>query len=329
MISIIMPVKNAMPYLTECLQSIINQTFQNWELIAINDNSNDDSSHTLIKFSQFDKRINVFENDGNGIISALKTGYKHSNGKYITRMDADDLMPTYKLEKMYSTLIKFPKTTLVTGYVKYFSENGIGPGFDRYEKWLNKLVDNNLHHKEIYKECVIPSPCWLTTREAFEIAGGFDSNIYPEDYDLTFRFHLSGIKFVGIKDTLHLWRDHQKRTSRTHEHYAVNSFLHLKISYFLKLNYNSDKKLVVWGAGKKGKVIARLLIENDIQFEWVCNNPNKIGISLLGKTWRDSKNWFKKSENYQCICIVSKPQDQELIKKQITLHTNIESFWFC
>lgn len=328
-ISVIMPVKNAMPYLEECLDSILNQNYTHWELIAVNDHSTDESSRILVKYAEKDHRISVFQNKGNGIIDALQTAYKNAKGDYITRMDADDLMPVNKLETMLNELQKYDKWTLVTGYVSYFSDQGVKEGFKKYEQWLNSLIDKNLHHQEIYKECVIPSPCWLTTREAFEKAGGFNHNIYPEDYDLTFRFHLNNIKIKGIPELLHLWRDHSQRTSRTHVNYAVNSFLELKIHYFLQLNYQPNKKLTIWGAGRKGKKIAEILQKKEIHFDWICNNPNKIGVTYQGTIWQSCENYFNTQTAYQVIGIVARPSDQELINHQLTQQKNVEMFWFC
>lgn len=324
-----MPVKDALPYLVECLDSILNQTYQNWELLAINDDSEDKSLEILKEYSLLDSRIKVLQNKGSGIIEALQTAYSDSSGEYITRMDADDIMPSNKLQLMHNQLLLDDENVLVTGYVEYFAEDGVGPGFKRYQDWLNNLVDNKSHHLEMYKECVIPSPCWMTTRSTLDKVGAFSNNVYPEDYDLVFRFYDHGVNFLPIPELLHLWRDHSKRTSRTHKNYTVNTFLKLKTDYFLKLDYDSGKELVVWGAGKKGKELARLLVKKDISFEWVCNNPNKIGVTLYGKTWKDSDSWFDKNKQYQSICVVSKPEDQMGIKNKINTHGNIEEYWFC
>lgn len=324
-----MPVKNAIPYLEECLESIIKQTYQNWELLAVNDNSTDESNALLKKYAIIDSRIKVFQNTYSGIITALQTSYSHSKGNYITRMDADDIMPINKLETLYSALKNESELCLATGYVEYFSASGIKDGFKRYQDWLNSLIDQKRHYKEIYKECVIPSPCWMTSRKAFDKIGAFDNNVYPEDYDLTFRFYLNNINIITIPKLLHLWRDHPVRTSRTHIHYKVNSFLNLKVNYFLKLNYNSEKQLVIWGAGKKGKGIAQILNQQNIPFDWICNNSNKIGVTFQGSLWQDCDNYFKKNKEYQIIGSVSKPTDQEIIKNKIKTNEFAEDFWFC
>ena len=236
MVSIIMPAKNAALFLKSCLDSIIGQSFQDWELLVVDDHSKDNSYNILQQYSQEDSRIKCLQNKGFGIIAALQTGYLESIGEYITRMDADDIMVVDKLKLMMASLKKATKPTVVAGKVKYISDGVLGEGFLKYQDWLNLQIDQNNQYKEIYKECVIPSPCWMTTRVNFELCGGFDSSIYPEDYDLCFRFYQNRLAIMGVDEVLHLWRDHADRASRTDKHYAENSFLSLKFKYFLLLD---------------------------------------------------------------------------------------------
>ena len=98
MISIIIPYKNAMPFFEDCLNSIIDQTYSNFELILVNDHSNDNSENIAKKYQLTDKRIKSIKSNGNGIIAALISGAKIIKGDYITRMDADDIMKNDKLE---------------------------------------------------------------------------------------------------------------------------------------------------------------------------------------------------------------------------------------
>ena len=76
LVSIIMPFKNTWTFLTECLHSIRNQEYTEWELLAVDDHSTDGSYKLLIHFAEMDTRIRVFKNKGKGIIPALRTGYK-------------------------------------------------------------------------------------------------------------------------------------------------------------------------------------------------------------------------------------------------------------
>ena len=112
-----MPVRNACPYLEDCLKSIIDQSYTNWELIAVNDHSNDQSPDVLYKYSLLDHRIQYKENPGKGIIDALTFGYTLSSGHFITRMDADDLMSIDKLAELKSILVNSGLGHLSTGKV--------------------------------------------------------------------------------------------------------------------------------------------------------------------------------------------------------------------
>lgn len=283
MVSIILPFKNTAQFLSECLDSIRGQSYQNWEILAVNDHSSDDSFEMANAYAKKDKRIRVFQNGGSGIIPALQTGYSHANGHFITRMDSDDLMKPNRLDLMVKSLEQYGIGHIAVGQVKYFSHRGISNGYQRYEQWLNELTAKGDNFDEIYKECVIPSPCWMVHRMDFEKCGGFGHHRYPEDYDLTFRFYEVGLKIIPCTDILHLWRDYDERTSRTHEHYAQNYFLDLKIHYFLKLDRDKTRPLVVWGAGFKGKTIAKALLEKEVEFTWLCDNPNKITKKIYGK----------------------------------------------
>ena len=328
MISIVMPVKNAAKYLDSSIESIIDQNHKNWELIAVDDHSTDSSFEILQKFSKKDSRIHVLPNQGSGIIQALRTAYAASKGEYIHRMDADDLMPEYKLRQLLHLLNKNGNGTVATGKVQYFAEGGVNDGYRKYESWLNSLCENNTHWSEIYKECVIASPCWMLHRTDFDKCGGFFSNLYPEDYDLVFRFYSEKFKVVSSDMVLHLWRDHAERTSRNHKHYAAQSFYHLKLKYFLELEYDPQKKLVIWGAGQKGKRMAKMLKEKNIPFRWTSNNPNKHGKNIYNKILFDLEESLE--GEVQVIITVAQRNAKSQIRKflnQKSLQEN-RDFWF-
>lgn len=319
-----MPVKNAEPFLEDCVKSILDQTESNWELIAVDDSSTDSSLETLQRFAKADDRIHVYQNNGSGIIAALRLAFGQSKGGFITRMDADDKMVPIKLATLKRNLKKFEKHHMATGQVHYFSEHELGDGYKRYEAWLNRLTSAGTNFQDIYKECVIPSPCWMVYRNDLIKCDGFNPDTYPEDYDLCFRFYRENLKVIPCNETLHLWRDHDDRSSRNDENYADNRFLELKVNWFLELDHIADRPLVLWGAGRKGKTIAKLLNEKRVQFLWVCNNPKKIGKHIHGIKMK-SVSELKNMESAQFIVAVASPIEQTEI--QNTLES--EAFWFC
>ncbi len=331
LVSILIPFKDTAHFLPECLDSILNQEYTHWEVLSINDHSTDGSREVVNGFAQKDPRVKVLENEGKGIIEALQTAYAKSNGTLITRMDSDDVMSPNKLQVFVQSLLKRGKGHLAVGQVRYFSDRGISNGYERYEQWLNGLTLNGSNYSEIYKECVIPSPCWMVHREDLDACGAFQPNRYPEDYDLTFRFYEKGLRCIPCNQVLHYWRDYDTRTSRTSEHYAQNYFLEIKLHYFLELEYDTSRPLAVWGAGNKGKEIAKGILKRNIEFYWLCDNPNKIGKSIYGKKMLHYTT-LQRLKNSQSIVTVANEEAQKMIRDYflgLGQKSGVDYFFFC
>jgi glycosyltransferase involved in cell wall biosynthesis len=316
LISIIMPVRDAQRYLAECIDSIIGQSESNWELIAVNDHSIDNSPTILREYSKKDYRIIIADSDGKGIIPALRKGYSLSSGQFITRMDGDDLMKPHKLETLRKDLKNHGPGNLAIGLVEYFSEHELRGGYKKYEQWLNNLSRSGNNFEEVYKECVIPSPCWMAYRVDFESIGAFNANRYPEDYDLCFRFYGQKIKVIPSSEVLHAWRDYPERTSRNDPNYADNRFIPLKLEYFLELDRNRSHPLIIWGAGRKGKDIVSFLQNSEESFHWICNNPEKIGKHIFD-ILLESTSLINHLDSAQIIIAVANESEQTGILKQI------------
>ncbi len=330
MVSILMPVYNTATYLRECLDSILYQSFTDWELIAVNDFSTDESWSILQLYQSKDSRIKAFRNTEKGIIPALRFAFQQSKGDFITRMDADDRMAQHKLKILHQLLNTSGRGFVATGLVEYFSSQTLGAGYINYANWLNELTLRQANFQDIYKECVIPSPCWMLHKSDLIRCGAFTSNVYPEDYDLCFRMYEQKLKVISENIILHYWRDYPNRTSRTNEHYSDNRFLALKMHYFLKLDYQPEKTLYLWGAGKKGKWVAKSLINSGINFTWVCNSDSKIGHNIYGVMLRSFEE-IDNNHNIQLIIAVAAPDDKRMIlkilsEKRIALNY---FFFFC
>jgi len=330
-ISILMPVFNAGPFLQECLESIGRQRESKWELLAVDDFSTDDSLEILEAFAEKDSRIKVFQNVEKGIIPALRLAFEKSSGEFITRMDADDRMMPTKLLQLKSLLLQFGGGHVSTGLVQYFSETGLGEGYRRYENWLNELTKTARNFEEIYKECVIPSPCWMVWRKDLFRCGAFEPDTCPEDYDLCFRFYKNRLRVLGSDEILHLWRDHPGRTSRTDDRYSNNQYFDLKLPFFLDEEYDPSRPLVLWGAGRKGKRLAKMLHDQQLPFYWLCNNPAKWGIELFGTNIQNYE-LLPQLQNPQLIIAVAAPQDQKEILEYLHQHglkPGAHYFLFC
>ena len=305
MVSIIVPYKNPLPYFEDCLKSILNQSYKKLQIILVNDHSTDNSEKLALKFSKEDSRLELVNNIGKGIIDALNTGNEIARGKYITRMDADDIMTENKIEILRSLLEKKKTNYIAVGGVKYFaSKKSMGNGYLKYANWLNELTSEERNFKEIYKECTIPSCCWMMNRSDFENIKGFKKLKYPEDYDFLFRVYYNQIKLTTTKEIIHLWRDHPMRTSRHSKDYEFKNFIPLKVKYLVENELKTKEELVLWGCGKKGKLLAKKLIENNSSFTWISNNQKKIGLEIYQKKIQSIK-LLKLEKKKLIICSIS------------------------
>ncbi len=322
-----MTCRNAAPFLHETLQAIKSQSYRHWELMITNNQSTDNSLSIIEKYAADDNRIKVFTNPGLAeIIPGLQYAFSKSKGQLITRMDADDIMPDNKLMYMANTLMTHGPGHLSSGCIKHFSADKLGEGFKNYDQWLNELMINGHNYREIYRECVVPSSCWMVYRQDFIKCGGFGRLVYPEDYDLCFRFYALGLKIIGSKEILHFWRDHPARISRTDRRYADQLYYDLKLYYFQKLDWQKDHQVVLWGAGKKGKKLGAKLVALNIPFRWVCNNANKIGHNIYGINL-EATSAVREVKTAQVLIAVSAKEKSSI--SEFLQNMKINYYWFC
>ncbi len=132
-ISIVVPVYQAEKYISECIDSVINQSFSNWEMILVDDCGGDKSMDIVKDYAQKERRIRFIESDNNeGPMVARETGYKISKGEYVTFLDSDDTLPHNALEILLNKALE-SGADIVSGNIEYFYSDGTR------KKWNNKL----------------------------------------------------------------------------------------------------------------------------------------------------------------------------------------------
>ncbi|HSA05956.1 MAG TPA: glycosyltransferase [Candidatus Gastranaerophilales bacterium] len=187
MISIIIPAYNAENYIKNAINSVLNQTYQNFEIIIINDGSTDNTENVIKQFD--DTRIKYFYQENQGVSSARNKGIELSQGEYIAFLDADDLWLPEKLQLQLDFLKKNPEISLVYSNLELIEEStGI--------KFI-KTYDNFKNQKTLIKTLVLtpfnsPIPCSiLLKKDVLLKAGLFDSNLsFGEDLELCIRIAL-------------------------------------------------------------------------------------------------------------------------------------------
>ena len=150
-VSIIIPVYNIEKYLSICLDSVINQSYKNIEIILIDDGSTDNSGKICDDYSKLDKRIIAYHQDNSGVSFARNNGIKKATGEYITFIDSDDLIHPDYVKKLVSNL---DNDTLSIGLIEKFQDNVV---FSSNNDERLELDKNNLI--ELCKMSLFNTPC--------------------------------------------------------------------------------------------------------------------------------------------------------------------------
>ena len=293
-VSILMPVFNAAETLRECIDSILAQSLQAFEIIAVDDFSTDDS--VVILDSYDDPRIRVIENTEKGIVPALNKGLSHSRCEYVARMDADDVMYPQRLEKQLDAMIADPAITLCATQARKFPEDIIKSGYVEYMRWQNACLSMQDIANQIYIESPFVHPSVMFRKSRIEALGGYINGEFPEDYELWLRLFHAGEPMMKLDEVLIDWRESEGRLSRNSSRYAEAAFEQLRAEYLARDKRLHQRPVVFWGAGRKTRQRAAYLIEGGIRpSAWIDIDPNKIGNSYHdARTYEP--DWLVKQE---------------------------------
>lgn len=122
MLSVIIPIYNVEKYLTKCIESVINQTYKNIEIILVNDGSTDNSKEIIDKYSSIDSRIKVINKKNGGLSDARNVGIELAKGEYITFLDSDDWIELNMYEKLYKYIKQENADIVQCSYQKVYDE---------------------------------------------------------------------------------------------------------------------------------------------------------------------------------------------------------------
>ncbi len=261
-ISVILPFFNAGNTLNKAISSIYGQTLSNFECLLIDNNSEDKSREIARKWTLYDSRFLLLTENRQGVVFASNTGWKHSRGQYVARMDADDMAYPERLQKQAEFLDHHQDYGAVAGMAKYVSHCAGKKGFNKYVEWNNSLIT----YKEILKNRFIDAPVINPTamwrREVAEKHGLYRSGDFPEDYEMWLRWLHEGIKIRKIPFYIMEWHDYENRLTRNHPDYSDEAFYRIKTHYLVKwLEHNNPfhPEVMVWGASRISRARAELL----------------------------------------------------------------------
>ena len=290
-ISVIMPVYNEERYVEKSIESILNQTFIDFEFIIIDDGSTDKSVKIIESFS--DSRIKLFQSENKGMVNQFNFGIVNSNSPLIARMDADDIAIKNRFEVQYKYLNSNPDIHIVGSNIEYINEEGESVGEKKYPELHDDIefmmpIENAVCH-----------PVTIMRREIFDKLGLYKSIYdYSADHELFLNLIYHGYKFHNLQDTLLKYRPRFIRTDVSRMKNSNMISYKLGIDYLNKLNIESSQ------FGSKNSYYFRMgLIEyyrgslslsrKHFINAWMSSKNKKfkilryIGVTLLGQKFID------------------------------------------
>jgi glycosyltransferase involved in cell wall biosynthesis len=239
LISVIMPVFNVEKYVAEAVKSIQNQTYINWELIAVDDGSTDASLEILKQLAQEDSRIKVIQGQHQGISVTRNIAIQHSHGDYIANLDADDIALPERLEKQLGYLNFHPDCLALSGKV-IFIDSDRSKIFDLDVKTTPDDIKNGLYSGI---GLTLPNTSAMFPRRSFDIAGMYNTHLKKgEDLELYLRLSLHG-KLANLSEPLVYMRLHPTSTTAmfSSEYQNTPSNIQLVKDFVVKNNITLKK----------------------------------------------------------------------------------------
>jgi glycosyltransferase involved in cell wall biosynthesis len=273
-----MPCHNAGATVDEAVASILGQTRTDFELVAVDDGSTDDTQPRLEEWARRDNRVVTLPRPHAGLVDTLQTGLAACRAPLVARMDADDRSFPERLAHQATYLETHPEVVVVGCLVEGLPPEGVRQGFQIYLEWLNSLRSPEAIAREIFVESPLVHPSVVMRREWLDRVGGYQDRGWPEDYDLWLRLHLAGASFAKVPQVLLGWREHAGRATRTDPRYAVENFLRAKAHYLMRGPLVGKEALLLWGAGQMGRRLSKHLVRAGAPLRaFIDIDPAKIG----------------------------------------------------
>ena len=213
-VSVVMPVRDAVPYLEPAIRSILDQTLAELELIVVDDGSRDGSSAVIAHHARRDRRIRVLRQEARGTVAALQAGLAQARADLVARMDADDLALPRRLERQVAAMRENPRAAVIGSACELIDRQGVHLREQRYP------TEPEAVRRTLEMGNCIAHPTVLMRKQAVLAAGGYRAPfVLCEDYDLWLRLserhELLNLDEVLLRYRVHrgqsTWKSHEQR----------------------------------------------------------------------------------------------------------------------
>lgn len=284
-VSVLMPVRNGLPWLQEALASLSAQTLREIEIVALEDGSTDATPEFLASWP--DDRLRVISTGGIGIGGALNVGLGEARGALIARQDADDVSHPQRLERQIAVLDRDARIDLVACVADYVS----GTGQPVQNDWVSTIrrqqdvaVTPNDIRELMPLTCCVTHGSILARTDLLREAGGYRPDLSPqEDYDLWLRL-LPRANFTKLAEPLYQYRVHDTQASAQGKPHNIRTTIGIKLAYLRRVCpwLPTPARLAIAGTGRG--VGYYNAVARDFQFVPAPTPPSANGWDVLVTT---------------------------------------------
>lgn len=233
-ISVLLPFRNAGNALDAAIASIVQQSFTDIELLLIDNASSKEDQAIARKWAAQDPRVRLLQEAEIGIAHALSTGLAQAQGRYIARMDADDISHPDRFAKQYAYMEAHPEIGVLGTRTAFATTVERNNGMRWFVQWQNGILTPHEHYIKRFVDAPLAHPTVLFRRELVERYGGYSTQPLPEDHELWLRWMDARVSFAKLPEELLTWNDHARRLSRTHPNYSTEAFFRTKVKWLAK-----------------------------------------------------------------------------------------------
>lgn len=241
LVSIITPAYNAEKHIAETIQSVLGQTYENWEMVITDDGSSDRTAEIIKSFQE--PRIRYFYQENKGVTAARNLSLKHAKGEYIALLDSDDIFLPNKLERQIAYLDNHPQCDFCYCEVKNFRADQPG------KFWLVAMprLSGNLKDAFIHRGGHFIGPLSVVfRRKLYDKFGGFSPRFRWDEFNLYLKFAIGGARFCFLNEILALYRFSETGVSGEAAHLKEAAEDHLEIFNWLDRVLPADDPSRKW-----------------------------------------------------------------------------------
>lgn len=277
--SVIIPVYNTEKYISKCIQSVLQQTYTDFEIVIVNDCSQDDSQNLVDKFQLSDSRIRSYTNIQNiGLGGSRNFGIKHARGRYIVFLDSDDWLEKNMLQLVFEALeITQAEMAIFRYYLHYSSQNYSYPTKSLYKRL--RIKSNVFSLKSCPNIFDITSSCMKVYKKDLLIQNNiyFPVGLYYEDIPFSFKCYFSIQKGVIIDKPLYYYRQHEGTITKERGQRMLDMLKVIKLAESECANSTKDNKILRRYHAKKFQLLfdVLVLIDKNYRYEFFAE-INKI-----------------------------------------------------